>query len=203
MNKLSFFLLLILSTAFVSLQAQRVSLTANFSSFDIDRASSNTANISYAGSTTLTGNLRILSEKKWALRLGAGVDNLTYRVEDGVSTNYQARRQDLRAIIGVEKHATIANFLTIYPGAYIPIIVVGEDKISANFQNIKNGNVRAGLGVVLGANIRLFKILRVGVEFDASYDNFKEAVWESADQLSLVPIRGINHTTAFTLGVAF
>lgn len=185
------------------LQAQRVSLMANFSSFDVDRASNGLTEIDYTGSTTLTANLRIFSEKMWAVRVGAGVDNLNYRVSDGVTTDYQARRQDIRGLLGLEKHFQIGDLLDIYPGAYVPIIVVGEDRIAANYDNIANGGIRSGLGVVLGANIRLFRILRVGVEFDASYDAFRETVWESVDQTSLVPFRGINHTTAFTVGLAF
>ena len=69
--------------------------------------------------------------------------------------------------------------------------------------NIVGGNVRPGLGVLLGANIRVLKIFRVGVEFDASYNNFREAVWESAQTRSFVPVRGLNHSTAFTVGIAF
>ena len=196
-------LLLIGSAMLMSLHAQRVSLTANFSSFDVDRVSNGITEIDYQGSTSLSANLRLYSQKKWAIRVGAGVDNLQYEVNDGVSTNYSARRQDLKGILGIEKHFVIGDFLDIYPGAYVPIVVVGEDRIQANYDNISNGGVRSGLGVLLGANIKLFRILRLGVEFDASYDAFRETVWESVDQPSLVPFRGINHTTAFTLGVAF
>ena len=147
-------------------------------------------------------NLRLYSDKKWALRVGAGVDKLTYDVSDGISTNYSARRQDVKGLIGVEKHFVLANFLDIYPGVYVPLIVVGEDIISNNYQNISNGNLRSGLGVVMGANIKLLKIFRLGVEFDASYDNFKEGFWQSVDTKSFAPIKGINHTTHFTLGIA-
>lgn len=206
MNKISLFFLLTLSFVLFGIsssQAQKLSLTANFSGFDIDRVNSGSTTLDYAGSTSLSANLRLYSQKKWALRAGVGVDNLQYTVGDGISTNYAARRQDLKGILGVEKHFVLANFIDIYPGVYIPIVVVGDDIINDNYANISNGNIRSGLGFVAGANIKLFKILRLGVEFDASYDNFKEGFWETVDTQSFAPIRGINHTTNFTLGVAF
>ncbi|MEM7369273.1 MAG: hypothetical protein AAF587_11785 [Bacteroidota bacterium] len=187
----------------LSVQAQKFSLTANFSSFDIDRVNSGSTFIDYEGSTTLSANARLYSEKKWALRVGAGVDKLSYAVGDGINTNYSARRQDLKGLIGLEKHFVIGNFLDVYPGVYVPIIIVGDDIISNNYGNITNGNLRSGLGVVAGANIKLFKILRLGVEFDASYDNFREGFWQTIDTKSFAPISGINHTTNFTLGIAF
>ncbi|MEM7657698.1 MAG: hypothetical protein AAF399_16320 [Bacteroidota bacterium] len=186
-----------------SLQAQRFSAMANFSSFDVDRTNAGGTQIDYQGSTSISANLRFYTDKKWAIRLGAGVDNLNYTVGDGINTNYSARRQDTKGILGLEKHFMIADFVDVYPGVYVPIIVVGDDIVSNNYQNISNGNIRSGLGVVLGANIKLLKILRVGVEFDASYDNFKEGFWESVDAKSFAPVRGINHTTNFVIGVAF
>lgn len=205
MKKLSIILSLLVVSMLASqdLMAQRVSLMANFSSFDIDQVSNGSTEIDYAGSTSLTANLRLFNDRHWAVRVGAGVDNLNYHVSDGVTTDYQAQRQDLKGILGLEKHFQIGDFMDIYPGAYVPIIIVGEEKIQANYDNITNGGVRSGLGVVLGANIRLFRIMRVGVEFDASYDAFRQTVWESVDQTSLVPFSGINHTTAFTVGFAF
>ncbi|WNJ16215.1 hypothetical protein [Pontibacter sp. G13] len=202
------FLLLTLTATFLLMagtiaQAQRVSFLANVSSFNIDKVDAPNADINYQGSTTLTGNLRIYSKKKWAIRLGAGIDNLKYQVDNGLTTDYEARRTDIKGLIGLEKHFVIKNSLTLYPGVYVPIVVTGDDIIQSNYENIENGNMRAGFGVVLGTNIKIFKILRVGLEFDASYDDFKTSVWESVDNVSLVPIKGINHRTSFTLGVAF
>ncbi len=186
-----------------AIQAQRVALTFNVSSFDIDQASAGNTTINYQGSTSLLGNLRIFTDNKWAFRLGAGVDNLRYRVGDDITTNYSAVRQDVKGLFGLEKHFILGRWLDIYPGAYIPITVTGDNIIQENFDNINGGNIRPGIGVVLGANVRVLKIFRVGVEFDASYDHFKEAVWESTQNQSFVPIRGLNHSTAFTIGVAF
>lgn len=185
-------------------QAQKFSATLNLAGFNVDRISSPNTQVDYTGSSSVSANFRVYSENKWAIRAGAGVDNLKFTVDNfDVDTEYSARRQDLKGILGLEKHFIIGDFLDIYPGAYVPIIVVGENVLNNNYQNLTNGGVRSGLGVVLGANIKLFKILRVGVEFDASYNNFREAVWESASTSSFVPMRGIAHTTNFTVGVAF
>ncbi|MEL6133941.1 MAG: hypothetical protein AAFR59_11310 [Bacteroidota bacterium] len=204
MKKTVFLFALILMTFGVQQAfAQRVSATANFSSFDIDQASSGSTNIDYKGSTSLTLNLRYYTDKKWAIRVGAGLDQLSYTVENGdLSTDYTAQRQDLKGILGIEKHFIVANFLDIYPGAYIPVVLVGENIVQNNIDNIENGGVRAGLGVLLGANIKVLKIFRIGVEFDASYDHFKEGVAAGFNSGSFVPVRGINHTTNFTLGIA-
>lgn len=185
-------------------QAQKFSATLNLSGFSVDRISAPNTQIDYTGSSSVSANFRIYSENKWAIRAGAGIDNLSFQVDNfDIDTDYSGRRQDLKGILGLEKHFVIGNFLDIYPGAYIPIIVVGDNVLSNNYQNLNNGGLRSGVGVLLGANIKLFKILRVGVEFDASYNNFREAVWESANTSSFVPMRGITHTTNFTLGVAF
>lgn len=198
-------LILTLSLGLLSLAtfAQRVSLTANFSDFRIDNTSSGNTSIDYAGSTSMSANLRLFSKKHWAVRVGAGLDNLQYTVSDGIQTDYSARRQDLQGIFGLEKHFIIGDFLDIYPGAYVPLTITGDDILSDNYDNIQNGNLRAGLGLVAGANIKLLKILRLGLEFNASYDNFKTTVYESVDNRSLVPFQGLSYTTAFTLGVAF
>lgn len=198
-------LILTLSLGLFSLAtfAQRVSLTANFSDFRIDNTSSGNTSIDYAGSTSMSANLRLFSKKHWAVRVGAGLDNLEYTVSDGIQTDYSARRQDLQGIFGLEKHFIIGDFLDIYPGAYVPLTITGDDILSDNYENIQNGNLRAGLGLVAGANIKLLKILRLGLEFNASYDNFKTTIYESVDNRSLVPFQGLSYTTAFTLGVAF
>ncbi|MEM6629285.1 MAG: hypothetical protein AAF694_06410 [Bacteroidota bacterium] len=185
----------------VALQAQGLGLTANFSKFNIDRIQSEVADIDYAGSTSLVLNARIFTKKNWAWRIGAGVDNLSYTVGGGVSTDYQARRKDLKAVIGLEKHFMLGNWIDLYPGVYVPITVTGEDVIDANLNNLRNGDTRAGMGVVLGANIGFLKILRVGVEFDATFDNFRNTVYESVETTSVVPFKGLKRNTSITLGV--
>ncbi len=188
-----------------AVMAQRISATANLSSFNIKKTQSDVADINYAGSTSTSLNLRYYTKSKWAFRVGAGIDNLKYEVggENALNTDYQARRQDIKGIIGLEKHFKIA-MLDIYPGVYVPITRVGDDEIeNANLPTIRNNHYHAGLGVLLGANIKLLKVMRVGVEVDAAYNNFKTAVWESAETLSFAPMKGINFNTALTVGVAF
>lgn len=207
MNKLVsillFSLFFVAALGLNDLQAQRVSLTANVSGFNIDRVSSVGTDIDYQGSTSLSANLRIYTKKKWAIRLGAGLDQLNYTVGDGINSDYDAKRKDIKGILGIEKHFVIANFVDVYPGLFVPVTVVGEDLIDDNYKNIQNGNLRAGLGAVLGANVKLFKILRLGVEFDATFDDFKEGVVKGVEEVSFVPISGINYKTAVTLGIAF
>lgn len=182
--------------------AQKLSLTANVSKFNVDKIQSEAADIDYAGSTSMDLNLRVFTKNKWAFRVGAGLDRLDYTVAGTqIATDYEARRNDLKGILGVEKHFMLANWIDVYPGVYVPITVTGQDVIDANFDNIKNGDMTAGLGVVLGANVGFLKVIRLGVEFDATFNNFKTQVWESAEQLSLVPLKGIKTNTSFTVGV--
>ena len=184
-------------------QAQKISLTGNFSSFNVNDVSSGNTNINYQGSSSVSLNARYYTKKKWAIRAGAGIDNLEYTVANGLQTDYAARRQDLKGILGLEKHFMLGP-LDIYPGVFVPITIVGEDDIlDANYDNITNGNMRAGLGVLMGANIKFLKIFRVGVEFDATYDNFKTGIYEGVSTASFVPIQGINPNATFTFGVAF
>lgn len=183
-------------------QAQRVSLTANFGSFNIDDVSSGNTMVNYAGSSSVSLNARYYTKRKWAIRAGAGLDNLEYSVGNGIQTDYSAKRQDLKGILGLEKHFMLGP-LDIYPGVFVPMVIVGDDNIlDANYDNITNGNFRAGLGLLMGANIRVLKILRFGVEFDATYDNFKTGVYEGVNQASFVPIKGITNNVTFTIGIA-
>lgn len=206
MKRSPVYFLLFFGLAWLPASAQRVSATVNLSQFDLDQVSSGGNQIDYRGSTSLSANLRLFNKRHWALRVGAGLDNLNYTVGDGINTDYSARRQDLKGMLGLEKHFIIANTLDLYPGIYVPLIVVGDDVIDAvdqNLENIDNGGLRSGLGVVLGANVKLLKFMRLGLEFDAGYDNFREGIWDGVQQRSFVPVRGIHHTTALTLGVAF
>lgn len=184
--------------------AQKFSATLNIGQLNWDRVDSEVADIDYEGSSSITLNARLFTKNKWAFRVGAGFDQLNYTVSGGrISTDYDAKRKDAKGLIGVEKHFQIGRSIDIYPGVVVPIVVTGTDLIDTNLDNIQNGNLRAGLGLVLGANLSLLKFLRVGVEFDATYDNVRTQVWESAESLSFAPMRGIQVNTAFTVGVAF
>lgn len=205
----SFIQLTVLSLSFMTLvglssvQAQRISATLNVGSLNLERVTDGNTDINYSGSSSVGLNLRYYTKSKWAWRIGVGLDELNYTVGDGINTDYAAQRQDLKGYLGLEKHFILANFIDVYPGVFVPITVVGEDVIQQNFDNIKNGDLRAGLGVMLGANFKFLKILRFGVEFDATFDDFKAGVWEGVETLSFVPIKGIHHNTNFTVGVAF
>ncbi len=200
-KKLSIAAIIGLLLGFPSLHAQKLSVTANFGQFNIDKIQSETADIDYRGSTSLGLNARIFTKNRWAYRLGIGLDKLNYEVGGGISTDYSARRNDLKGILGVEKHFMLGNWIDIYPGAFIPIVVTGEDVIDANLDNLNSDDVRAGLGVLIGANVGFLKIFRLGVEFDATFDNFKNQVYQSVEQTSVVPLKGIKYNTTFTVGV--
>lgn len=187
-----------------SVYAQRFSATLNVGQLNWDRVDSEVADIDYEGSSSITLNARLFTKNHWAFRVGAGFDQLNYTVSGGrITTDYDAQRRDARGLVGIEKHFQLGRMIDIYPGVVVPIVITGKDLIDANLDNINNGNLRAGLGLVLGANLSLFKFLRVGVEFDATYDNVKTQVWESAETLSFAPMKGIQVNTAFTVGVAF
>lgn len=184
-----------------TVQAQRVSALMNFSQYQPNIVAGGT-NIDYSGSVSAGLNLRFHTKDKWAYRLGFGVDNLNYAVTGSdINTNYSARRQDLTGVFGIERHFKVA-FLDIYPGVIVPVTVTGEDKLTQNLNNIQNGSMRAGLGLVGGAQIKLLKIFRVGVEFNATYDNFRTAVRQSLDTQSTVPFKGMHYNTAFVVGIA-
>ncbi len=199
--KTLFALALIAFVGFGSVQAQKFSALMNFNQYQPNIVTGGT-NIDYSGSVSTSLNLRYYTENKWAYRVGFGVDNLQYAVNGtDINTNYSARRQDLKGVIGIEKHFKLA-FLDIYPGVYVPLTVVGEDKLTQNLNNIQNGTMRAGLGLVGGAQIKLLKIFRVGVEFNATYDNFATAVRQSLDTQSTVPFKGMHTNTALVVGIA-
>ncbi len=183
------------------LHAQRLSITANINSFESNRVQGD--QLSFAGSTNLGVNLRWYTRSKFAIRVGAGLENLNYSVSDGLSTDFDSKRQDLKGVVGLEWHPTIGDWLDIYPGLYMPLTITGDDVVAQNINQFSGGNFSAGLGAVIGANIRFLKILRVGVEFDAKYENFKSAAWESISSTSVAPLKRINYNTNLTVGVLF
>jgi hypothetical protein len=185
------------------LSAQRISALVNVNNYQPNNIAQGGTNVAYNGTMSGSLNFRYYTKDKWAYRVGFGIDNLDYSVTGtDIQTNYDARRQDLKGVFGIEKHFKAA-FLDLYPGVYIPITVVGDDKINQNIQNIQNGTVRAGFGLVGGAQIKILKIFRVGVEFNATYDNFATAVRQSLDTQSTVGFRGMQYNTSFVAGIAF
>ena len=88
-------LLVFLGTS--DMQAQRLSLLANVSSYSPTISSpSGGTNIDYAGSLSGSLNVRYYTKDKWAYRMGFGLDSLSYSVTGtDVNAKYQAQRQDI------------------------------------------------------------------------------------------------------------
>jgi len=194
----------------LGISAQKLSLTANISAFSIDKPTiDDPLDWQYKGTTfshTLGINARLFSQKKWALRLGAEREDLRYTIGEGslVDSLYNVNRRDFMGIIGVEKHIMIADWVTIYPGLFTGITFPGKQDLSDELYDINRDKLRAGLGVLLGANIKLLKFLRIGMEFDMKYDNFKTQVWNQIGvNTSAIRLRNLDYTGAFTIGVAF
>ncbi|MEM6263181.1 MAG: hypothetical protein AAGI38_11780 [Bacteroidota bacterium] len=193
-------LLLLFVAGIGEMHAQRFSATANINTFTRNNLS-NDARADFNGTTNLSLNLRYYTRSKIGFRVGAGVENLNYEVNNGLSTDLGVRRQDITGILGIEWHPTLGDWMDIYPGIYIPVTVVGEDLVSRNIDDFRNGTVKAGLGTVLGANIRFLRILRLGVEFDARYQSFKSATLDAISDVSLRPYGRLNYTANLTIGV--
>ncbi len=188
-------------------KAQVVSLTANmytfgFENFDVD---TDDMDVSFDTKSNISGNLRLYTRKRWALRLGGGIDRFEYTVGGpSIGEQYDAQRRDVKGLVGLEKHFQLGSSLTFYPGVLIPITVVGDDDIvSSNLEDIQNGHTRAGLGLVLGANYALLNLLRVGFEVNYNYNNFQNDVWRNQNQLQSVNLSGMDFESALTIGIAF
>ncbi|MGB0839772.1 MAG: hypothetical protein ACPGXL_06505 [Chitinophagales bacterium] len=203
---IAFFTLVGSSTIF----AQKVSLIANFNAFDNEQVTSaNGTNVSNTGETSFTGNLRLFSNRRWAFRAGVGVNELSYTLsEGGLNTNYDVVKESMTALVGVEKHFKIGRF-SPYLGANIPFTFDGTQTttdIAGNLiDQVESGDVRAGLSLVGGLNMRIFKILSIGVEFDAGFDHFKEQVVDHVleGNVSQVAFNNLERNTAFTIGITF
>jgi|GEM_PF-1025084 len=158
----------------------------------------------YENLTAMSINLRFYNIRGWALRVGAGYQKLNYEINGGnFSIPYDAYREDYTLLLGVEKHFEFVGF-DLYPGIVMPIAFVGDEKILSNaFDEIKNNAIHANIGVLLGGQIKLFRILRVGGEFYCMYDQFKQEVWQNALSTSEIKLRNINLAFDFVIGVAF
>jgi len=191
--------------------AQRIGLNLNVQAFNINFADNEDGDSislkNYDGSVSFSGNLKIFSEKKWAYRIGAGWQNIEYKVAgNGLETDYRAKRHNFTGILGLEKHFDIA-FLDVYPGIYIPITYVGEDTLLGEtdqfFEGVKNGNLHAGLGFLLGVNLKILKVLRVGTEFTIGYERFKQDLSSTIESDERFKIRNFGFGTEVVVGFAF
>ena len=203
-------ILMLLMFSFFSLtdvQAQKVSLTANFKAFGVDKVEGiNGTEVAAQGRTSISGNLRLFSKNLWALRLGAGIDNLNYTVGDGVQTNFDVLREDIEARVGVEKHFNLA-FLNPYLGLYVPFHINSKDNVTNNVNGVQdqfeNESFTTGLNVVAGANLKLLKVLRLGAEFNAGFNQFKDEIVDNIIKGESVTIKNLDIGTEITLGIAF
>lgn len=189
----------------MGLHAQRIGATLNISSFDVNKIQNSNANlsdVSIVGSTAATLNLRYFTKSKFAIRGGAGIENLSYTLNDGLSTDFNVKRNDMKFLAGVEWHPLLSSFIDIYPGVYVPLTFIGQER--GGLETATGDNTfSSGLGGVLGANIRILKFLRVGVEFDTKYENFRSAAVDAINEGSASPLGRLNYNTSFTVGVTF
>lgn len=189
----------------MGLHAQRIGATLNISSFDMNKIQNSNANlsdVSIVGSTAATLNLRYFTKSKFAIRGGAGIENLSYTLNDGLSTDFNVKRNDMKFLAGLEWHPLLSSFIDIYPGVYVPLTFIGQER--GGLETATGDNTfSSGLGGVLGANIRILKFLRVGVEFDTKYENFRSAAVDAINEGSASPLGRLNYNTSFTVGVTF
>lgn len=191
----------------LSAQAQRASVHANFTAFSFEKVQNlnDTASVKYKGETSFSGNLRLYDKSKWAIRLGVGVNKMKYEISDETQTNFDAVRENLTAIIGLEKHFEIGPLIP-YVGVAVPLAFNSKDKFSEIGSNlveqVKNGSVKAGFGIVAGANIKLFRILRLGAEANVGWNKFKSEV-SQIQSLSDFNLNRFDSNIEVTIGVAF
>lgn len=201
------FCLLLLSFSFLGIQqlsAQKASLTMNVDAFykdDIETSLTN-PNVTMDGRVSGSLNIRIFTHSKWAFRFGAGVQDMEYTISGRSIQTNEAKRRDLSGIFGIEKHFKLL-FLDIYPGFYIPVTIIGDEIMQNNLENITNGDIKAGLSLVLGGNIRLLRFLTLGAEFNYNFDTFKAEVWDTRNMVEKVDLKNLNYNTAITLGIQF
>lgn len=184
-------------------QAQRLSATLNLNSLKKNDFTTSNGQFDLDKSANVSLNLRYYTQSKIGFRAGVGVENLNYNLNTtaGVATDFQSKRKDLKGMFGLEWHPTLGKWMDIYPGMYVPITIVGEDLINSNINDLSNGGFSAGLGALLGFNVKVLKIFRAGVEFDAQYQNFKAATVDAFSNVSLQPYQRMNYTANFTFGV--
>ena len=208
MNSMKYLFSLLILLFSINSVAQKISLTGNFKAFNIDNFSSEEeVKINMQGNSTILINARIFSDNLWVFRFGAGIENLDYKVYGSdIQTDYEARRKDVIGNIGFEKHFLIGEKFTLYPGIIMPITLVGDEEVSAlqeSINDIENGQMIAGLGVLAGLNFKILKFFRIGIEYETSFDRFKKNVLFELSQPEKIKIKELNHSTYFTLGLAF
>ncbi len=184
----------------------RVSLMLNIRAFTQAEPIDDVNDVLYSlqDVTAFSLNLRLFNVRQWAFRIGAGYQDVDYKIDPDFSSAYNALRRDYLLFLGIEKHFQLP-IVDIYPGVIVPIVYVGEEEIEQNLikDNIENGQVDASIGVLLGANFRLLNFLRLGGEFHVTYQDFKQQVWRNLDEPNKIQLRALNYNFEFVVGIAF
>lgn len=187
--------------------SKRFSVTLNYRLGNGYASLENDSDIyNYLEENAVSLNLRLFNIDHWAFRIGAGYRNIDYQINnEGLFVDYKGFRRDYTILLGLEKHFSLGNAFDIYPGIVVPISYMGEEEVDLDFaENIDNGAFTASVGVLLGANVRIFRILRVGVECTATYDEFKQKVLANIPNSTTdIQLRNIHYYTDFTVGLAF
>jgi len=185
--------------------AQIFGLTFNYGSANLstDFIDSDDVELQYLQNTTNSLNARFYTRTRWAFRLGAEVDEINYQFGSIVDSFQEASRTDLVALLGFEKHFMLAGFIDIYPGVVFPITFTGEEELAGEpLSQLSVQDVFASPGIVLGTNLKLLKILRVGLEADMTYDNFKADII-GAQAFNDIKVSDLDFNLYATIGVAF
>ncbi len=195
--------------------AQRFfSLTANIGAFSITPFSTGgttaESNVyTYTGAANYSLNARFFTKNDVAFRVGLGRNNLSYKVNGGnTTTTYEVSHQDTKGVLGVELHVRLdkKRRFTFYPGVFVPVTWTGKvnvkDVSTAVKNSYKTGNMRAGLGLNAGFNVRIFRIMRIGIEADCLFDRALQA-YSDATMYDYLPIQELQANVYGTLGVSF
>ncbi len=142
---------------------------------------------------------RFYSKSLFALRVGAGSENLSYEIsyhkeinsansKEVKTQNYSAIRRDLLLNIGVEKHFHLTQNWTASAGVEVPMSLLGQAKSDHEFiTEYTNRKGFMGLGIIGGMQFRIAQVFTVGAEFESmtmktSYSFLNEN--EGTDHLS-------------------
>ena len=209
MKNLVLLVTLLASISQFSYAQQRFSAIMHFKSFGIDKVEgADGTEATYTGATSLSGNLRVFDKNQFAFRAGIGANNLEYHfTTDSLNTNYNAIRQSLTAYLGVEKYFSV-GILEPYIGVFVPINFNATNKITDIIYNsteqIKDGSVSAGFSITGGLNLKLFRIIRIGIGGDVGFSNFKEQVLDNlTTEPSAIKLKNLDVSPVFTFGLAF
>lgn len=208
-------LFICLSSICYKVQSQRFfSLTANVSGFSMTpfATGGTTAEnnvYTYKGSTNYSLNARFFAKRDIPLRIGLGMNSISYQVNGGsLATTYDVHRQDTKGIIGTELHIhpDSKNKYTFYPGIFVPITWTGGLNVKDMTTDVKNayktGNLRAGLGLNAGLNMRVLRIIRIGVEADCLFDRAVQA-YSDLTMYDYLPIQELRANLYGTVGLSF